>query len=281
MDKTLYDQAEGLRRMLAGPRPRIFTFLSATHGEEKSAVLVNLGASLVRTGNSVLVLDACVGARGIAAHLNLPPTETLLHVSRRECELEDIIHDMPQGFGIATLAHSSLRATMRNQVQADRLSAAFDALAEHSDVIVVDTELDAEDTFPLAAMADGEIVIQVSDRASSIKSAYSIIKRINSQHGRRPISVLVTGTSEQRSQVVYANMAKAASRYLAVQLNSIGYVPADEHVTRATHLGRTVIDAFPLAGASVAFRRLAGYFSTSGVPPDSYGMMSKGSNFTA
>ncbi|HSY26137.1 MAG TPA: antiactivator of flagellar biosynthesis FleN protein, partial [Burkholderiaceae bacterium] len=43
-----FDQAEGLRRMLAGPKPRIFTFLSATPDDEKSAMLSNLGASLVR-----------------------------------------------------------------------------------------------------------------------------------------------------------------------------------------------------------------------------------------
>lgn len=274
MDKTYFDQAEGLRRMLAGPRPRIFTFLSTDHGEDKSAMLANLGASLVKTGSSVLLLDACTASRGVAAHLNVTQAVTLLHVARRERDLEEAVHAMPQGFGIATLARSSLSVVMRNKSQASRLLAAFDTLAEQSDVIMVDAELDAEDDFPLPAMADGEIVVQVSDNASSIKGAYSTIKRINSQHGRRPISVLVIGATEQRAQVVYANIAKAASRYLAVPLNSLGSVPADEHVNRATRLGRTVVDAFPLAGASVAFRRLAVYFSNSRSEACGYGMMS-------
>jgi flagellar biosynthesis protein FlhG len=43
-------------------------------------------------------------------------------------------------------------------------------------------------------------------------------------------------------------------------------VPADEHLTRAARLGRTVIDAFPMAGASVAFRHLAGRFAYADVP---------------
>ena len=43
-----FDQAEGLRRMLAGPKPRIVTFLSATEQDDKGAMLVNLGASLAR-----------------------------------------------------------------------------------------------------------------------------------------------------------------------------------------------------------------------------------------
>jgi flagellar biosynthesis protein FlhG len=60
-------------------------------------------------------------------------------------------------------------------------------------------------------------------------------------------------------------MAQAANRYLAVKLGSMGSVPADDHLKRAMHLGRSVVDAFPLAGASVAFRRLAGRFVLSDV----------------
>ncbi|MES2741947.1 MAG: antiactivator of flagellar biosynthesis FleN protein, partial [Pseudomonadota bacterium] len=48
-----FDQAEGLRRMLAGPTPRVVTFLSATPQDDKGAMLVNLGASLARAGNDV------------------------------------------------------------------------------------------------------------------------------------------------------------------------------------------------------------------------------------
>jgi flagellar biosynthesis protein FlhG len=41
----------------------------------------------------------------------------------------------------------------------------------------------------------------------------------------------------------------------------MGSVPADEHLQRAARLGRAVVDAFPQAGSSVAFRQLAGRFS--------------------
>jgi flagellar biosynthesis protein FlhG len=107
-------------------------------------------------------------------------------------------------------------------------------------------------------MANGEIVVQVSNSAASIKDAYALVKRLNAQLGRRPFGVLVTGACDAEAKRVFDNMAQAASRYLAVQLKSVGSVPADEHVKRAARLGRAVVDAFPLAGASVAFRELAG-----------------------
>jgi flagellar biosynthesis protein FlhG len=71
----------------------------------------------------------------------------------------------------------------------------------------------------------------------------------------------VSGAGEHEAALVFDNMAQAASRYLALDLRSVGSVPRDEHVPRAARLGRSVTEAFPLAGASVAFRRLAQRFS--------------------
>lgn len=223
-------------------------------------MLVNLGASMSATGSSVLMLDACVAPRGIAAQLNLQPGATLQDVARQERALNEVAQMLPQGFGVVTMTRGPLR---RGAVDVDslrRLSNAFGVLASQTDVLLVDAELDSDDALPLAAMANGEIVVQVTPDAASIKTAYGIIKRLNGQLGRRPFSVLVTGAGEQEAKVVFDNMAQAASRYLAVQLHSVGSVPVDEHVTRAAKLGRSVTDAFPLARASVAFRQLAGRF---------------------
>jgi flagellar biosynthesis protein FlhG len=260
-----FDQAEGLRRMLAGPKPRVFTFLSAASGEEKGAMLVNLGASLAQAGRDVLLLDACAGAEGIATRLEAVRGATLLQVARQERALDDVIQQMPQGFGVAALRRGAQKLAPKDEEQGRRLDDAFEVLATRADIVVVDAELDKDDTFAIPALASSEIVIQVSSSPDSIKSAYAIIKRVNGQLGRRPFSILVTGASEKEAQLVYDNMAQAANRYLAVKLNSMGSVPADEHLKRAMRLGRAVVDAFPLAGASVAFRRLAGRFVLSDV----------------
>ena len=247
--------------MLAGSRPRVYTFLSATSGEEKGAMLVNLGASLAQAGSDVLMLDACMTSEGVASRLDAMAGATLQQVASQERALDEIVQPMAQGFGMATLMRGAQRSMALDAQQVQRLSNVFDLLVAQAGIVVVDAELGRDDMFPLPALANSEIVVQVSTSPESITAAYSIIKRLNGELGRRPCGVLVTGASEKEAQVVYQNMAKAASRYLAVQLHSMGSVPADEHLTRAARLGRAVIDAFPLAGASVAFRRLAGRFT--------------------
>ena len=255
-----FDQAEGLRRMLAGPQPRIVTFLSSTPSDDKGAMLVNLGASLSQAGNEVLIVDACQRDYGVARRLEMERHVSLLQVARQECALNQVVQRSAQGFNVALLARDGQAAG--NADEARRLAKAFDVLVKkQGGIVIVDGELRRDGSFAVPQLADSEIVVQVSTSATSITNAYGLIKRLAQEFGRRPFGILVTGASEAEAKVVYDNMATAASRYLAVTLTSMGSVPADEYLHRAARLGRSVVDAFPLAGASVAFRALAGRFA--------------------
>jgi len=252
--------------MLAGAKPRVITFLSATAQDDKGAMLVNLGASLVRAGNDVLLVDACASGDGVAARLGVADGATLHDVAQQHCALNQVIRAVPQGFGVVPMlpppgqrqADGQLAGRGPDGVR--RLAKAFDVLVKQSGIVLVDAEF-GPDGFPVPLMDSAEIVVQVSNSATSIKAAYCLIKRLNQALGRRPFGILVTGASEAEAKVVYDNMAQAASRYLALTLSSMGSVPADEYLHRAARLGRAVVDAFPLAGASVAFRQLAGRFA--------------------
>ena len=255
-----FDQAEGLRRMLAGPQPRIVTFLSSTPSDDKGAMLVNLGASLSQAGNEVLIVDACQREYGVARRLEMERHVSLLQVARQECALNQVVQRSAQGFNVALLARDGQAAADADEAR--RLAKAFDVLVKkQGGIVIVDGELKRDGSFAVPQLADSEIVVQVSTSAASITNAYGLIKRLAQEFGRRPFGILVTGASEAEAKVVYDNMATAASRYLAVTLTSMGSVPADEYLHRAARLGRSVVDAFPLAGASVAFRALAGRFA--------------------
>jgi flagellar biosynthesis protein FlhG len=257
-----FDQAEGLRRMLAGPKPRIVTFLSATPEDDKGAMLVNLGASLAQSGNDVMIVDACTRDYGVAQRLGVDHAPSLLQVARQACALNQVIHSVPQGFAVTTMS----RTPCASADDARRLAKTFDVLVKQAgSIVMVDGEFSADGSFPVPIMASSEIVVQVSTSATSITNAYALIKRLSQHLGRRPFGILVTGATEAEAKVVYDNMSSAATRYLAVTLTSMGSVPADEYLHRAARLGRAVVDAFPLAGASVAFRRLAGRFARTGM----------------
>ncbi len=251
------DQAEGLRRMLAVPKPRVFTFLSALKEEDKSAMLVNLGVSLARQGQQTMMLDARSSGNSVGAWLNAQNSKTLLDVARQQRTMQDAIKIVATGLSVTMLSREAHMLSGLTPEVSRQLSRVFDIVTHRSDLVVVDSNIDAQDAFPLAALDSSEVVIQVSSDPAAIKNAYGLIKRMSGRLGRRSFSILVSGVSEKEATLIYTNMAQAASRYLAVPLNYIGYVPEDDHVGKAASLGRSVIDAFPKARASVAFSRLA------------------------
>ncbi|MDY7537997.1 AAA family ATPase [Undibacterium sp. RTI2.1] len=252
-----FDQAEGLRRMLEAPRPRVLTFLSALRDEEKSGMLINLGASLARKGQQVLMVDARSSANSIGAWLNANTEQTLLDVARQRRTMQEAVKIVSAGLSVTMLSKYATALARLPAENTKRLSRVFDVAANSADLVIVDSEIDGDDAFPLASFEESEVVIQVSANAATIKDAYGLIKRVNNRVGRRSYGILVSGVTEPEARLVYTNMAQAASRYLAVPLHFVGYVPEDDHMKKAAHLGRSVIDAFPLAGASIAFSQLA------------------------
>ena len=251
------DQAEGLRRMLAVPKPRVFTFLSALKDEDKSAMLVNLGVSLARQGQKITMLDARSTQTSIGAWLCAQNDISLLDVARQQRTMQEAIKIVSAGLSVTSLARkASLLPEMSPEI-ARQLSKIFDIVAQRADLVVVDCQMDENNAFPLSALDHSELVIQVSSDPAAIKNAYGMIKRMSGRLGRRSFNILVSGVCEREATLIYTNMAQAASRYLAVPLNYVGYVPEDDHVRKAASLGQSVIDAFPKARASVAFSRLA------------------------
>lgn len=270
------DQAEGLRRMLERPTPRVFTFFSVLPDEEKGAMLINLAASLAVTDHNALLIDACMTPSVILSRFGGVSAATLLDVARQERGLDEAVRIVPEGFALARLSRKNVAAA--THPQASRLAQIFDTLTEESDITLVNGEFSEGDVMPVPGMEMGEIVVHMSTSPSSIKAAYVLLKSLSDKLGRRPFNLLVSGGAEADAQMVFANMAQAANRYLAAQLHFMGSIPADEHIRRASGQGRTVLDAFPLAGATLAFKRLADQFSLTNFTRSTYGMATDGAS---
>jgi flagellar biosynthesis protein FlhG len=275
------DQATGLRRMLERPVPRLFTFFSVLGEEEKSAMLINLAASLAQAKHSVLVVDGDVASTGLLTRIGLRhDVATLQEVARMERTLVEATRRLPEGFSMARIARRSV--PQATDPDAGRLAEIFDSLIEQAEITLVNGVLARDESLPVPTMEMGEIVIQVSTTASSIKAAYVLLKSLSDRIGRRPFSLIVNDATEAEARTVYANMAQAASRYLAAQLNFLGSIPADDHIRRATGQGRAVMDVFPFAGAALAFQRLSKRFTAGADSARStYGMATDGASLGA
>ena len=252
------DQAAGLRRLMSGPKPRIVTLLSATAGNELPRILTNLAASFRQYGSDALIVHAADANAEALRHYRLAGMGSLADVIRGKHTLYDVIRQGDQGYASAVLAPAHLACNPLPQALADDLGRQLGELAEQFEVVLVEVALDEAQRLPLAMLDDGDIVIQLDRKPASIQQAYRLIKQLHGRLGSRPFGILVTGADEAEAKIVFDNVAGVARRYLGLKLEHIGHIPADEHMARATSLGRSVIDAFPMATVSRAFTALAG-----------------------
>ncbi len=254
-----FDQAEGLRRMLFNAKPRFVTFLSALSNEERNATLVNLSAGLGALGHDVVLMDARVNGTSCAKWLEVPIKTTLLDIARQKRSIKEATIPTSQGFKLASFCRSQQITEYfpATELVLTKLDKIIVSLGNSVDIVLVDGELNDNNKLASDVLEDGQVVIQVTNHPDSIKAAYGLIKRAHSHCGRRDYGVLVTGVTELEAHRVFEALAHVAGSFLSVSLNLMGYIPDDDYLRRASRSGRSVIDVFPRAGASVAFSRLA------------------------
>ncbi len=254
MRSFAHDQAAGLRKIMTGHQAKIFSVLSATPNQYQPRLITNLAASLSQQDSDVLVLQA---GKIDLSHYGVKSLPALSEVADNKIRLEQSVKSAKFGF-LTTKLHKSVASKLKPHDAADpALNAVFERLANLFEVVLVDATLDNQNQLPLNVLNQHEVLIQLSSDPSSIKEAYTLIKRIYSQLGRRQFGVVVSNVNDVEAASIFRNIAQVARNYLQVELEFFGAIPNDVYLSRSTKLGRAVTDAFPLTKAAAAFKALA------------------------
>lgn len=273
MSSPQQDQASGLRRIMAAPKPRIVTVLSATGGNELPRLLTNLAASLQRHGSDALIVHSAGADNETLRHYQIAGMPTLADVARGKQALSNTLHKTPQAYSAVSLIPKALYGRALDAQLAEQLGTILAELAAQHEIVLIEATLNAAQQLPLAMLNDGEILIQLDRKPASIQQGYRLIKQLYGELGTRPFGILVNSANAAEAQTVFNNIAGVARSYLQLKLEYFGHIPADEHLARAHKLGRSVVDAFPAAAVSQAFAALAGRFGyrqPAGSTPASY-----------
>jgi len=244
-----HDQASGLRRLFGARQSR---WTLAVTGAGGTAVTLNLASTLSRLGQRVLVLDRTCGEAAIA--LGLRARYELAHVLDGDKTLPEVLLDGPGGMTILPAARGLARVDADLAIR-EVLS---DSLAP--DAAAFDVWLVNGLPIPTAAGDDGDLLLVASPNRAAITRAYALLKEIvrDGISGRFRF-VVNRAPSESEALVAYHNIADAARRFLAAQLEYCGYIP-HEAAPRSARAGgpvrladakSTMGHAFALLAASV------------------------------
>lgn len=253
------EQAAGLRSAVPEGRPaRVISVTGGKGGVGKSNVSLNLAIALAERGERVMLLDADLGLANVDVLLGLRPGANLAHVLEGSASLDEVVIDGPRGVrivpgasGIHRMAHLSAREHFG-------LINAFADMEQGVDTLIVDTAAGISDTVTSFAQASQEVLVVVCDEPASLTDAYALIKVMHRDHRRdrfRIVANMCPRAGDGRE--LYLKILRVCDRYLDVSLDFAGAIPFDEQLRKSVQLQRAVVDAYPSAPASIAFKKLA------------------------
>lgn len=227
-------------------------------GVGKSNVSVNMAIALAELGRRVVVMDADLGLANIDVLLGITANRNLADVLSGDCALRDVLVDGPGGIQIVPASSGTQRMTQLSPMEHAGLINAFSELGDEIDVLIVDTAAGISESVVSFLRASQEIMLVVCDEPTSITDCYALIKLLNRDYGLYRFRVLANQVkSQQEGKHLYNKLSRVTERFLDVALQYVGSIPYDEAVKKAVQRQRAVVEAYPRAKASLAFKALA------------------------
>lgn len=257
LSDRMFDQAEGLRRLLARASTRVVTVAGARSSLGVTSLVVNLASALAKDGKDVLVLDENLSHANVAHTLGLKPRYDLLHAVRGDKSLHEVMLSTAQGVHVLPAARAMQELPKLEVAEHEQLLACLAEASRGMDVVLVDGSTQ-EGRFVSGSLApDQPLLLVTNATAAAITDSYALIKRMALLDGRRSFEIVVNrARNAAEAKNIFSNVAQVARRHLSVRVEYLGYIPVDEQLKRATQLCRPVVEAFPLAPSAQAFAEL-------------------------
>lgn len=265
------DQAAGLRAMQMRSHSeskvnserkskpvRVIAVASGKGGVGKTNVSVNLGVSLSKLGNRVLLMDADMGLANVDIMLGLQTKYNLSHVLDGKKTLKEIMVSAPGGLRIIPAASGVKRMAQLTPMENAGIINAFSELDGILDVLIVDTAAGIADSVVSFCRAAQEVVVVVTDEPASMTDAYALIKVLSREYKLKNFKLLANmARSEKHGKMLFDKFSQVCEQFLDVSIDYLGTVPFDHDLRAAIQKQSPVTIANPMSESAKAFRKIA------------------------
>lgn len=222
MNRTVIDQAEGLRRMFASDAAHMVAML----GDDEQDIAAALAVALSGRKKKVLLLDEALCASDRHTLLAVPVKYDISAVLRGEKSLQEIV--IPAA-GITLLPAGIARAVQNSDNARVRLLAAFHALIGMFDIVLIHAAPSALNRPSFGfALAAPEVIVLCRGTSSGITAAYSQIKMTAGTPGERHFRLVFQGVDDSLAKILFRNLASVCRQHLSLMPDFAGVLPVEQ-----------------------------------------------------
>lgn len=241
------------------PRPtQVISVTSGKGGVGKSTLVANLAIELEKRGRRVLVFDGDLGMSNLDIMFQVRPQKDISHVLSGEVEMREILMPIspsisliPGGSGVIELQRLAPHAKQALLDQVSDLGTIYDTM-------LIDTAPGIADHVLYLNSAAQEIVVVLTPDPSSLTDAYALIKVLHQKQREMRFSVVTNQVRDEADGFkLFQRLESVALKFLPVQLNYRGYIPADPYLRQATRGQQLITKTIPQSESAQGISRLA------------------------
>jgi len=247
----------------------LIAVVSGKGGVGKTNVAVNLAVAAARRGRRVLLVDGDLGLSNVDVLLGLVPHGTLADVLDERAGLASVLARGPRGVEVLPAAAGRSELAALDRESAARLAAAVARFAARYDVAIVDAAPGVGPLVVAFAAASARRILVATPEPTSLADAYALAKLLARDAGVPRIELLVNEARHEReARDTHERLARMVTRFLALELGSLGWLPRDPRLAEAVKLQRPVVDAFPACPVARRLDALAEALLASATPSE-------------
>jgi capsular exopolysaccharide synthesis family protein len=179
-----------------GADRRTFMVTSASSGDGKTTVAVNLAYSMIGAGNSVVLVDFDLRRPAVASVVGMSAERGLAAVLRSDVPLEELLVEPPHAPGLRVLPAVEGDAMMLELVNR-AVPELLQRLSGLADYVIVDTPPLGEVSDPLQIAAQVDEVVVVARPRHTNRRSFQVMRDLLSRSGMTPAGLFVVGQAAQ------------------------------------------------------------------------------------
>ncbi len=256
--RNMRDQLDETAAEIQMPATRVLSITSGKGGVGKTAVVSNIAVALAKQGKKVLIIDADLGLANIDVVLGISPDYNLNHFFNGERTLAEVMVEGPHGLKILPAGSGVQQYTRLDGQLKMRLIDSLDALEEHFDVVLIDTEAGISDNVTYFNVAAQDILVVTTPEPTAITDAYALMKLLSTQyHQKRFLLAVNSVRGADEGLDVFEKLTMVSGRYLDIFLDYLGCIPFDKKMHESVRQQQVMVDLYPEHKVAKSFNSLA------------------------
>lgn len=236
---------------------RIISITGGKGGIGKTTISINLAIAFAKARQKVLLFDADLGLANVDVLLGLHPEKNISDFLAGNCELKDVCVKGPHGIQIIPSCSGVEGSADLTPGESTELIRSFSSLEDEFDVMIVDMASGISKQVINFTQASQDVIVVICNDPSSLTDSYAVIKILHQTYGRHRFGVIVNKTKNKvEGFEVFSRFQDTVAKFIGVSLHYLGTVPNDDFISLSAKERVSVVDKFPNAEVTSAFKNI-------------------------